>query len=301
MGRPVASKPQSLSQAYGALVAMMVFWGLSFVATKVALETFPTFTLIFCRFALASSFFLLLMVRKGFPSLSLRDHGRIFLVALFEPGLYFVFETIGLQYTSAAKASLIIATVPLFVMVFAFFFLRERTNLATFLGIGISLFGIFLLIRADPHFAWSLGTSFMGDLLIFGAVLSAALYTVSARAAGRKSSALDVTGLQMCYGALFYFPPFLWELPGLRWSALSGRSVAALLYLALFATIAAFFCYNYALSRIPATKASVFVNGIPVVTTIGAWIVLGERLTPLQMAGGGLVLFGVFLTNRLKT
>jgi drug/metabolite transporter (DMT)-like permease len=296
----MTSKSPSLSPAYGALVAMMVFWGLSFVATKVALESFPTFTLVFCRFALASCFFLLILMRKGFPALSARDHGRILLVALFEPGLYFVFETIGLQYTSAAKASLIIATVPLFVMVFAFFFLRERTNLTSFLGIGTSLFGIFILIRADPHFAWSLGTSFMGDLLIFGAVLSAALYTVTARAAGRKSSVLNVTGLQMCYGALFYFPAFLWEFPDLNWSVFSGRSVAALLYLALFATITAFFCYNYALSRIPATKASVFVNGIPVVTTLGAWVVLGERLTPLQMAGGALVLFGVFLSNRLR-
>jgi drug/metabolite transporter (DMT)-like permease len=62
---PMASKPPSLSPAYGALVAMMVFWGLSFVATKVALETFPTFTLVFCRFALASCFFLFLLVRKG--------------------------------------------------------------------------------------------------------------------------------------------------------------------------------------------------------------------------------------------
>jgi drug/metabolite transporter (DMT)-like permease len=239
-------------------------------------------------------------VRKGIPAAA-KDHGRILLVAMFEPGLYFVFETIGLQCTSAAKASLIIATVPLFVMIFAFFFLRERTNLASFLGIGVSLFGIFLLIRADPHFAWSLGTSFLGDLLIFGAVLSAALYTVTARTAGRKTSALNVTGLQMCYGALFYFPAFLWELPSLEWSALSARSVAALFYLALFASIGAFFCYNYALSRIPATKASVFVNGIPVITTLAAWALLGEMLTPLQMAGGALVLFGVYLSNRLKT
>jgi len=109
-----------------------------------------------------------------------------------------------------------------------------------------------------------------------------------------------VTGLQMCYGALFYFPAFLWELPSLKWSAFSARSVAALLYLALFASIGAFFCYNYALSRIPATKASVFVNGIPVITTLAAWALLGEMLTPLQMAGGALVLFGVYLSNRLK-
>jgi hypothetical protein len=57
--------PRSLSLAYSALVAMMVFWDLSFVATKVALETFPTFTLAFTRFALASSFFLMILVLFG--------------------------------------------------------------------------------------------------------------------------------------------------------------------------------------------------------------------------------------------
>jgi drug/metabolite transporter (DMT)-like permease len=61
----MAPKSPSLSLAYAALLAMTVFWGLSFIATKVALETFPTFTLIFFRFALPSCFFLFLPVRKG--------------------------------------------------------------------------------------------------------------------------------------------------------------------------------------------------------------------------------------------
>ena len=78
---------------------------------------------------------------------------------------------------------------------------------------------------------------------------------------------------------------------------MSGRSVEALLYLTIFATIGAFLCYNYALSRIPASRAAVFINGIPVVTALGAWIVLGESLTPVQAAGGVLVLCAVFLTN----
>ena len=102
---------------YGALIAVAVFWGLSFVATKIALETFPTFPLVFIRFFVASIFFLVLLLWKGFPKFSRRDHGKLFLTALFEPGLYFVFETIGLQHTTAPKAALIIATVPVAVLV----------------------------------------------------------------------------------------------------------------------------------------------------------------------------------------
>ena len=103
--------------------------------------------------------------------------------------------------------------------------------------------------------------------------------------------------MQIIYGAVFFAPLFLWELPSIDWAAISGRSTAALVYLAFFATLAAFLCNNYALSRIPASQASVFINGIPVVTVLSAWFLLGEVLTGLQLAGGALVLLAVFLTN----
>jgi drug/metabolite transporter (DMT)-like permease len=101
----------------------------------------------------------------------------------------------------------------------------------------------------------------------------------------------------MMYGALLYAPLFFWELPAVNWSAISSRSFVALAYLIIFATCAAFLCYNFALTKLPAGKASVFINGIPVVTAIGAWILLGETLTLLQICGGILVLIAVCLTN----
>ena len=283
--------------AYTAMIAVTVFWGLSFVATKIALETFPTFTLIFIRFSVAGLFFFFLMLSRGLPKFSRRDHARIFLTALFEPGLYFIFETIGLQYTSAPKTALIIATIPVAVLMFAFLFLGERTSVTSILGIGLSLLGIGILVVGDPQFSWQIEGSLLGDLLIMGAVVTAALYMVSARNLGKEHNALDITGYQMMYGALLYVPLFLWELPSVQWSAMSGRSIVALAYLTLFATCAGFLFCNFALTKLPAGKASVFVNGIPVVTAIGAWFILGESLTMLQICGGIIVLTAVCLTN----
>ena len=283
--------------AYTAMIAVTVFWGLSFVATKIALETFPTFTLIFIRFSAAGLFFFFLMLSRGLPKFSRRDHARIFLTALFEPGLYFIFETIGLQYTSAPKTALIIATIPVAVLMFAFLFLGERTSVTSILGIGLSLLGIGILVVGDPQFSWQIEGSLLGDLLIMGAVVTAALYMVSARNLGKEHNALDITGYQMMYGALLYVPLFLWELPSVQWSAMSGRSIGALAYLTLFATCAGFLFCNFALTKLPAGKASVFVNGIPVVTAIGAWFILGESLTMLQICGGIIVLTAVCLTN----
>jgi drug/metabolite transporter (DMT)-like permease len=283
--------------AYLALFAAVLFWGGSFVATKIALESFPTFTLILGRFALAGCVFLVLMVLRGFPRLTLAEHERIILIALCEPGLYFTFETIGLQHTTAPMASLIIATIPVAVLILSSIFLGERTTCAGIIGMAASLGGIAILITADPQFTCTVSGHLLGDLLIFGAVLSAAFYIISARSLGRDRSAMEFTGLQTIYGALLYVPAFIWEFPEVQWAAISLRSAVALGFLTLFATIGAFLCYNHALTRFPATKAAVFINGIPVVTALSAWVLLGERLTGVQIGGGILVLVGVFLTN----
>lgn len=287
----------SKSEAYMALSFAMLFWGLSFVASKLALESFPTFTLIFIRFALASCIFLAFILIRGFPRFTAKDHMKIFLMAIFEPGLYFVFETIGLQHTSAPKVALIIATIPVVVMIFATFLLRERSSAMNLLGMAVSIAGILLLISGDLKDNWGFGGSLLGDLYVFGAVISASLYIVSARHLGKKHSAFDFTSMQIIYASLLYIPAFIWELPDMLWSDISIRSMWALAYLALFATVGGFLCYNYALTKVPATKAAVFINGIPVVTAISAWFLLGETLNIIQGLGGIIVLSGVFLAN----
>jgi len=284
--------------AYTALVAAVFFWGLSFVATKVALESFTTFTLIFARFFLATCLLIAVMARRGLPRLPGKDHAKIFLTALFQPGLYFTFETIGLQHTTAPMAALIIATVPLAVLAAAFLFLGERSTPGSLLGIGLSMIGIAILVTADPQVSWTLSGRLLGALLVLGAVISAALYMVCVRNLGRERSALEITGMQFIYGTLLFVPAFFLELPGMQWSHVSPRSLLALAFLVLFATLGGFLCYNHALTRIQASRAAVFINGIPVITAFGAWAMLGETLTPWQISGGLLVLCGVYMANR---
>lgn len=284
-------------KTYAALVATMIFWGLSFVATKVALESIPTFTLVFIRFSLAALIFLLLRKGRKWPAFKRKDHVKMVLLALFEPGLYFIFETIGLQYTSAPKTALIIATIPVVVLVLSAVMLGERSGGTNIAGIILSFGGIALLVVGDPEFSWSLEGSLLGDLLIGGAVVSASLYMIFARDLGRTYSSVEITFVQIVYGALFFCLPFVWELSSSAWPVVTLRSSVAAIYLTVFATVGAFLCYNFALSQVPASRAAVFVNGIPVVTAIGAWVLLDERLTVIQAGGGGLVLVAVFLTN----
>jgi drug/metabolite transporter (DMT)-like permease len=281
---------------YLALATAVFFWGLSFVVTKIALQSFSPFCLIFFRFFTAAIFFVILLSRTGFPSLTKKTLKSLLLLALMQPGLYFLFETYGLQYTSATKTSLIIATIPVVVLVLSAFFLKERLRPINILGVVVSLVGVAILVFGGRP-QTTLQGMMIGDMLIFGAVLAASVYMIMTRRLGESLSSLQITGMQIIFGALLFLPLFLWDLPGLDWQSVSRDSFIALIVLTIFATIGAFLCYNYALTRIPAAQAAVCINGIPLVTACGAWILLGETLSSLQLIGGGLVLAAVFLAN----
>lgn len=288
---------KNIAFTYITLALSILFWGGSFIATKIALQSFSPFCLIFLRFSCASLFFILLLSRTGFPPLTKKNLKNLALLAIFQPGLYFTFETVGLQYTTATKTSLIIATIPLVVVAMSVLFLKERIRPVNIIGICISMIGVSLLVFGGQTEGVSSGMLF-GDLLIGGAVLSAAIYMLMARALGQTITPVQITGMQAIFGALIFLPLFLYDLPSLDWQEVTTDSIIALLGLTVFATIAAFLCYNYALTQIPAARAAVFINAIPVVTAFGAWMLLDETLTMLQFVGGGVVLFAVYLANR---
>lgn len=281
---------------YAALIATMLVWGLSFIGTKIALNSFTPFVCIFLRFGLASLFFLLVFIRQGFPQLSREHHRKLILTALFQPGLYFAFETIGLTYTTASSASIILALVPIAVLILAHFILKEAISAYSVAGIFLSVLGIVVLVLGGNH-SWSWQGYVLGNLLIVGAVFSAALYMVLARDLGKTLSSLQITGFQVLYGTALFAPFFFYYLPRVQWAQVSMQSYGAIVFLSLFCTIGGFLAYNFALTRIEASRASIFINGVPVVTAVGAWFILGEKLTLLQMGGGALVLLAVFISS----
>ncbi len=281
---------------YLALAAAVVCWGFSFIATKVALRSLTPFCLVFVRFFMASLFFGFMLFGRPAPPISQETFRKLGLLALFQPGLYFLFETYGLKYSSATKASLLIATIPIVVLLLSALFFRERLRPINVFGIICSLAGVSLLVfgSSAPE---PLSSLMAGDLLIAGAVLSAAVYIIFARHLGQTISPMQITGLQIIYGTLIFLPFFLWDMSRVDWLNLEPAALFSIVWLTGFATIGAFSCYNFALSRLAAARASVFINLIPLVTAFGAWLLLDEQLTPLQMTGGGVVITAVYLAN----
>lgn len=290
------------------MLLTMVFWGISFVASKIVLGEITPLTYMGVRFLIAAVLLVGVVAVRGRPRFSRRTHLLIALTALAEPVAYFLFESFGIRLIPATTASLIIATTPLAVMVLAAIFLGEPIRRGGVLAVIVSISGIALLVlggdgaSASPDTVVP-GAALLGTLLVFGAVLSAAFYITLARNLTQRHDPVNLTVFQTWWGTGVFV--ILWQLqpPASRTIAhLSSDGWVALIFLAIGATVLAFMLYNWALRHETAGTASLYINAIPVVTALTGRLLLDERLSLVQLAGGLMVLASVRLAvsaNRL--
>ncbi len=280
---------------YIALTVATFFWGSSFPAVKIVLSGFTPVAYVFLRFTGASLLFGLLMIRR-FRRLPWRVHLKLLLMALFQPTLYFLFESIGMLYTSASSASMIIAALPGIAALLAGFFLKERMNFRQWAGVLLSVLGVLLLAGFDDNPTYS-ESSLLGNTLVLIAVVAASMYMIVAGHLSADLSAVEITFYQVFYGMVLLFPVFLLRVSSIEWGQLNLPALGALVYLILAATLVAFLAYNYAIAGIGVSRAAVFLNGVPVVAIAISMVLLGEKLGVLQLIGGLIVVSGVTLTN----
>lgn len=281
-------------QAMLCLVVAMALWGSSFIALKLAFSELPPLWVIFARMALGSLVFLLTWRWRGRLDYRAGDWKYLLGLAVCEPCLYFVFEAMALQNTSAAQAGMITALLPLLVAVGAFVFLREQISRASWAGFGLAVVGaVWLSVGgvADAHGPAPL----LGNFFEFLAMLCAMGYTLTLKFLSERYSAFLLTAMQAFVGALFFLPLALWSAP--LPTAISAQGLGAVVYLGLVVTVGAYGLYNFAVSRLPASQASAFVNLIPLFTLLFAVVLLGERLTGQQVFGALLVFAGVALSQ----
>lgn len=283
-----------------AVAIVMVIFGTTFVAIKIALNDLGPFTLALARFLIALLIFapFLRRGRAGVPAWQMAAMGFLGVT------LFFSLQNWGLVYTTAANASIILSAIPALTAIIGWLALGERLNARRAAGILLSMVGVAVVVggerlRAAGFVAGLAGNqALLGNLLILGAALSWALYTVLGRHVVARLAPAVVTAHTAAWGVLFLTPFALGELAstGVAWPSAAGWT--ALLFLAVVASGLAFYLYLFALTRLAAGEASVYVNLSPVVTLVAAAVVLAERITALQLLGAALVLAGVYLTER---
>ena len=277
------------------LIFAMFIWASSFVALKSAMNDLGPFTVIFFRMLIASLCFLYFI--KGFLKydFSKKDIKFILLLALFEPCLYFIFESKALQLTSASQAGMITSLMPIITAMVAGYFLKEIISKQMIFGSLIAMSGaIWLSLQGTSSL--DAPNPLLGNFLEFLAMLCAAFYTVTVRYLSDRYSALFITAIQVFIGTIFFIPLFIYEYVdiGLNMTLQSFLWVA---YLGVIVTLGGYGLYNYALTKIEASKASIFIYLIPVFTLFLAYFMLNEKLSSLEFIACFIILFGVFISE----
>ncbi|WP_122893781.1 DMT family transporter [Arcobacter peruensis] len=278
-----------------ALVFAMFIWASSFIALKTAISDLEPYTVIFLRMFTASLCFLYFI--KGFMkySFSKNDIKYIILLAFFEPCLYFIFEAKAIALTTASQVGMITSLMPVITAMAAGYFLKEIISKQLIIGSLIALCGaVWLSLQAVSSV--NAPNPMLGNFYELLAMVCGAGYTIVARYLSDKYSALFITAIQVFIGAIFFFPFYIYEYNTSDLN-FTTNAILCVLYLGVVVTLGGYGLYNYALTKIEASKAAVFIYLIPVFTLILAYLILNEKLTLVELIASFTILFGVFISE----
>lgn len=283
----------------------IIFWGFSFIATKVALREVHPFTLLTLRFGIGA--FLLLVVqlrqdKKFLKVFSQRDWIYVLFLSIVGIAGHNLLQAFGLLYTTAINTGWIIAIQPIFITLTARLFLGEGITIRKIIGIVLGFSGIFLII-SKGIFSLSLFrfSSTFGDLLVLLSALTWTAFTVGGRGfLSRFPPLVTITPIMMV-GCLITLP--LSAVKG-EWNILFHLSLSGwmgILFLGIFCSGLAYFFWYSALVKRDSSIIGMYLYLEPFVTLMGARLLLGEEIRWITLSGGGMTLIGVYLATRRVT
>ncbi|UFS71458.1 DMT family transporter [Geomonas sp. RF6] len=285
------------------------FWGGTFVSARYAVSEAPPFFAASCRFLIASVVLALLTAlqshRQGhsFPvPASLRQAAGLFSLGLTGVFLYNAIFFTGLKLTTATSGALIVAINPLLTAVLSALWLREKVNSVQVAGITLSLAGVFVVVAKGSLQVISSLSFNKGDVIMLGAPLCWALYSILGKKILASFTPLAATAYASAFGTLLLIPAALLEhaAAGAPVPGFSFLGWLAIVQLALLGTVVGFVWWYQGVQRIGTARAAAFVNLVPVFGALLASVFLKEKLIPAQLLGGAMVIMGVYWGSRSR-
>lgn len=292
------------------VVFAMLCWAGAGIAVKEALVVFSPLTLIVLRFTIAIVLMLLVGLLfcghevLGLQRVEKRDIPLFVLGGLFQPFLYFIFETYTYQsFASPTIAEAMLSTQPIMAPILAFIILREKVTRNNVVGILISTMGMLLLLLVGAN-NFALGNPW-GVLLAIVTVSMSVGYTIILRRIPTRYSSLSIVFyVQLVALVLFYAVWGVFDRQSLQdtIAPLSAdlSPVIAVGYLAVFASVTAFILFCYTVRQIGVTRANVFNNVRPVFTALLMWVIFDEQLPIWKWVGIIVIVIGLFISQKQR-
>jgi drug/metabolite transporter (DMT)-like permease len=270
-----------------------------YVVSKVVLEIIPPFTLVSLRLLLGILTLAIVLSMLGFPKITRRHFLQVVGVGFVGYGISLSLQFLGTKLSTAANGSLVTSATPAFVLLFAWLLLREKITVRRLIALLLATCGVVAVI--DPRSARLNPELFFGNLLLFGAAITWALYSVLVRKMTQSLDVLPFSLIAFFGGLPVTIPAGAWELNTAGVGEISLGVVGGVLFLGVISTALAMIFWNTAFAILDAGSASLTFFAQPVVGTFLGWLFLGEKITSLFILGGILIGVGLVISSTEKT
>jgi len=285
-----------------ALLVLVVIWGVNFPVMKVLLDYLDPLALNALRFPLAAAALLLLAPnRHGTRRPSREDLLRILGLALLGHGLYQLAFIYGLDGTLAGNASLLLATTPVWALILSVASGHERAGVTLWAGVLVTLAGMILVVLGRGDRLSLGGETLTGDLLMVGAAILWAVYTVGGRRPVERYGSLRITAWTLWAGTPLVVLLGIPQLATTEWGRIPWLVWVGVVFSGVFSIGVAYLIWYRGVQAIGTARTAAYSNLVPVAAILTAWLWLGEAPSALQLVGGAVVLAGLTATRRART
>jgi drug/metabolite transporter (DMT)-like permease len=294
---PADLKKHKIRLAVLALIASNTIWGAASPIFKWSLLSIHPFTLGYLRFSVA----VILLFPFVYKDLYIHkeDLTKI-LVAAIGLTINIGFFFLGLSKTTSINAPIIASAAPIFILLLSMAILKEKVKLKTSVGTAIGAIGIITIVLT-PLFKTGLDGSVTGNMFLVVSTLGSIMHLMASKELAGKYKALPMIFYTFIVASVVFTPFFCYEVHKYGFlSQLTFQGTTGVIYGALFASIAAYALFHYAIDYLKASEVGVFTYVDPIVAVLIAFPLLGEAPTIDYLIGTLLVFVGIFIAeNRI--
>lgn len=281
------------------LVFVSLVWGGSFIVVRLIVEEIPPLELGFLRFLVTIPIMALILLFKNKPKkIPLKELPSLSILGLTGVTLLYIFQYFGIERTTASTAAVLINTNVIFIVILSALFLKEIFNFKKSIGIFLSFVGVIIVILSQMRNENIIFNNvfLLGCVFVLLSAFCWAIYSIYGKRLLKKYDAFTVTTYAFILGTIFYIPLVFQNIVNVVQN-ISLNGWLAIFYLAILCSVFGYVAWYYALSKIEAARAAVFLNLIPLFA-ISLSFFIGEIPTILFLIGAILIIYGVYLTQR---
>lgn len=273
--------------------------GLTPVAAKFVTSEISPLSLAFFRFGLATLLLFIFFKIKGISfKIDKKDIAYIILLGALCIPINQFFFLVGIKMSTASNSGVMYALTPMIVYLISIYIKNEKYNLKKILTISLTILGIIIVFWESLMQSLEQQSNlFYGNILLFFAVVSWAVYITLSKKMIDKYGSLKTSTLAFIAGMILFIPIFIYDYPNFNLDKLTFAGIIGFIHLSVFVAFLGYFIYSYSTKFIKISVLTTLTNLSPIVTIVFSYLLLGEKLTLYFVIGSVITISGVFLTQ----